>query len=253
MVARPILRGDQKEKYVHGIGVKAFEWQPVACERESADKPIDRWVSRVRDGNSVTDAGGAELFSPHHRFDDVLEIVVPKVSGLSQGRDHFADYLLFNGTNGGLVARINTGRAGGQIGDDGVANEEVGQSHADVSSPRRMLSRVIGDPGSNGLATIVRGIPAMILKLFLVVLDLLLDALGCEVEGVMNIAVSVGSHELVFMLGMGDDLDQRLAFSLAVKVDCDHNGGQPVEVMQQLLGLLLKRFLGLICQEPVTG
>ena len=47
----------------------------------------------------------------------------------------------------------------------------------------------------------------MVLELFLVVLDLLLDAVRRQVERMMHVAVSIDGDELVLVLGVGDDLD----------------------------------------------
>ena len=93
----------------------------------------------------------------------------------------------------------------------------------------------------------------MVLELFFVMLDLLLDPLGGQIERVMHIAVLVGRDELVLVFGMGDDLDKRLALPFAVEIDRDHDGGQSVEVMQEFLGLLLEQLVSVVGQEPVPG
>jgi hypothetical protein len=127
-----------------------------------------------------------------------------------------------------------------------------------ASRTRKLVNRMQWSPrrGSCGLgsaasvsgrtASIVRRIAAMVLELFLIVLDLLLDPLRGQVERVMHVAIPVLGDEFVLVLGVGDDLDGRLAFALAVKVHRHHNRGEAVEKMQQLLRLILKLLVGFI-------
>ena len=61
------------------------------------------------------------------------------------------------------------------------------------------------------------------------------------------------ADELVLVLGVGDDLDVQLALALAVEVHRDRDQREPVEVVEQLLGLLLELLLGVVVQVPVPG
>ena len=115
-----------------------------------------------------------------------------------------------------------------------------------VSPPRQAAGSVQRHPFQAWPPAVVRRVAAVVLELFLVVLDLLLDPVGRQVERVMHVAVLVGRDELVLVLGVGDDLDRRLAFPLAVEVHRHRDGRQPVEVVQQLLGLLLELLLGVV-------
>jgi len=93
----------------------------------------------------------------------------------------------------------------------------------------------------------------MVLELFLVVLDLLLDALGGEVECMMDVAIPIDGHELMLVFRMGNDLDRRLPLPFAMEVHRDHNGREPIEIMEQLFRFVLELLLGVIGQYPVPS
>src|SRR5262245_3108553 len=119
--------------------------------------------------------------------------------------------------------------------------------------PRRGRCRSRLLHGSCGRAPVVRRIPAVVLELFLVMFDLLYDAVGGEVERVAHLAVLVDRDELVFVLGVRDDLDRDLSLALAVAIHRDRDGRQAVEVVEQLFGLLVELLLGVVTQVPVAG
>jgi hypothetical protein len=99
----------------------------------------------------------------------------------------------------------------------------------------------------------MRRVAPVVLDLFLVVSDLLLDPVGREVERVVHVAVLVGGNELVLVLGVSDDLDVNFSLAFAVKVDRDRDLREPIKVMEQFLGLFLELLLGLVRQLPVPG
>ena len=194
-----------------------------------------------------------EFFAAQHRPDDVGEVGVAEVPGRVQAGDHLADHLLLDGADGGLVARVHAGGRDRQVG-------------MIASRTMKLVSRMQGSPRRGGIgsgtsagrvhipfAAVVRRVAPVVLDLFLVVLDLLLDLVGRQVERVVHVAVLVGRDELVLVLGDGDDLDVHLAVALAVEVDRDLDQRQPVEVVEQLLGLLLELLLDVVVQVPVAG
>ncbi len=96
-------------------------------------------------------------------------------------------------------------------------------------------------------------IAAVILKLFLVMLDLLLNPIGCQAKSVLNIGVGIGCNKFVFVLSMGEDFHRNLVFPIAVKIYCHHDGSESVEVVKQLFSLLLELLLSFFVEVPVAG
>jgi hypothetical protein len=97
-------------------------------------------------------------------------------------------------------------------------------------------------------------VPAVVLDLLFIVLDLLFDPLRSKAECVMHIAILIDRDKLVFVFRVCEDFHGDLvpAF-LALKIHRNHDGCETVEEVEQLLGLFLELFMGIVIQMPVPG
>jgi hypothetical protein len=106
---------------------------------------------------------------------------------------------------------------------------------------------------SDFAAVVVRWIPAVILDFFLVVLDLLFDLIRGKNKSVLDIGIPVDRDELVLVFRVSQDLDGYLPLALAVEIHRYRDGCEAVEEVKQLLGLFVKKFMGIVSQVPMPG
>jgi hypothetical protein len=117
-----------------------------------------------------------------------------------------------------------------------------------------VIPPVIPPSNASGVGTVaVRRVATVILQLLLVVLDLLLDSVGRQGEGMSHVGISVRRDELVFVFAVGENFHPQFAIPVPMEIHRHHNGGQAVEEVKQLLGAALELCLRLITQVPVSG
>ena len=96
MFAGTVGRGDKKEEKIDFFAIKAAEIDAFGANGYCADKTLDANVLRMRNGDSVTDAGRAEFFAAHNRADDIVHLMLGDTAGVRQRLNHFANNALFS-------------------------------------------------------------------------------------------------------------------------------------------------------------
>lgn len=91
----------------------------------------------------------------------------------------------------------------------------------------------------------------MVLNLFFVAIDLVLDTIDDHIEGRQQVVAAIAGDEIVFVFGI--DPNFHVFEGLILQIDRDFDHRDPVEVVKQLLGFFLKLLLMLVTQMPVSG
>jgi hypothetical protein len=99
----------------------------------------------------------------------------------------------------------------------------------------------------------VRRIATVILQLFLVMLDLVLDPFSGKVERRHHVRVAIRRHELMFVFGVCQNFDSEFVVPITVEVYRYRDLRESVEEMKQLFSLFLKLLLVFFAQVPMSG
>src|SRR5262249_54528044 len=149
---------------------------------DRADEAVHAVVLGVGDGHPPADAGRAEQFALEDGPDDLVRLTALEATGGPQALDHFADHALLGG--------------GVQLGDDGVADHEIRDAH---SWPPSLFAGLFGGGRAGDLAG--RGRPAVVLDLFLVPAQLVLQLVHDQIDGGEDIVMAFPGHDVVLVLG----------------------------------------------------